>query len=103
MPGASGGVWLPKTHLGARSGGLQWGDVDDDEVAQSESRALLAVGCSAHASSRANGRSPPFASITALRGSVLVAMVQPADLGQLYHPAQFRPLRRPWFWCIARQ
>jgi len=49
------------------------------------------------------GRSPPFASITASRGSTLVAMVQPADLGQLYHPAQFRPLRRPWFWCIARQ
>ena len=37
------------------------------------------------------------------RGNALVAMVQPADFGQFYHRAQFRPLDRPWLWCIARQ
>ena len=45
----------------------------------------------------------PFSSTMASGRSALVTMMQPADLRQLNHPAEFGSLRRPGFRCIAQQ
>jgi len=45
----------------------------------------------------------PFSSTTASGRGALVSMMQPADLRQLNHPAEFGPVRRPGFRRIAHQ
>ena len=93
-------LWLPNTPS-ARSQHRRGGNAVDDAVAE-----LTSCTKSGTSGMRAHEQGPPPLPSSCTTGScrgALVSMMQPADLRQFNHPAEFGFLRQPGFWRIARQ